>query len=256
MEGLEYYIGSIHWLDAITPPLEQHLRELASQVQLFLASTGSWVAGPLSTLVAYDPTGFQRSTAALSPASTYPGIIAGPVFQVAFGPWENTDVLPVGHVSISPQINLEQHLAFTFAPDEGATFHLDSLTYDKRSYFGFGPRKASVRSSLNSFERDIDTVVVNSAGFESLSFCLRSLPPIGARSSSGFTFTLRQDRTSRTSSARIARATACGSSVRSWFDPHPNHPRRGGADRIVDAADIHPEMTDVPFFGPVQQAKR
>jgi WD40 repeat protein len=31
-----YYIGSIHWLDAITPPLEQHLGTLADKVQALL----------------------------------------------------------------------------------------------------------------------------------------------------------------------------------------------------------------------------
>jgi hypothetical protein len=36
--SLEYYIGPVHWLDALTPPLERHLRSLASQVQSLLAS--------------------------------------------------------------------------------------------------------------------------------------------------------------------------------------------------------------------------
>ena len=35
-----YYIKSIHWLDAITPPLEQHLGRLADQVQALLAAQG------------------------------------------------------------------------------------------------------------------------------------------------------------------------------------------------------------------------
>jgi TolB-like protein len=33
---LEYYISSVHWLDAITPPLEKHLKQLCSIVQMFL----------------------------------------------------------------------------------------------------------------------------------------------------------------------------------------------------------------------------
>jgi hypothetical protein len=34
---LEYFISSTHWLDALTPPLEEHLGHLADTVQLWLA---------------------------------------------------------------------------------------------------------------------------------------------------------------------------------------------------------------------------
>lgn len=33
---LEYYLGSVHWLDAMTPPLEQHLETVARQVKALL----------------------------------------------------------------------------------------------------------------------------------------------------------------------------------------------------------------------------
>jgi len=32
-KSLAYYMGSVHWLDALTPPLEQHLEKLAASVQ-------------------------------------------------------------------------------------------------------------------------------------------------------------------------------------------------------------------------------
>ena len=32
-KAMEYYIGSIHWLDALTPPLAQHLGHLTEQVK-------------------------------------------------------------------------------------------------------------------------------------------------------------------------------------------------------------------------------
>jgi formylglycine-generating enzyme required for sulfatase activity len=35
-DNLEYYMGSVHWLDAMTPPLEQHLTQLAESVQTLL----------------------------------------------------------------------------------------------------------------------------------------------------------------------------------------------------------------------------
>ena len=34
--SLEYFIGSVHWLDALTPPVESHLRRLAEAVRALL----------------------------------------------------------------------------------------------------------------------------------------------------------------------------------------------------------------------------
>lgn len=35
-ESLEYFIGNVHWLDALTPPVEAHLRNLADTVRVLL----------------------------------------------------------------------------------------------------------------------------------------------------------------------------------------------------------------------------
>lgn len=35
--ALEYFIGNVHWLDAITPPLEAHLKNLAATIKILLA---------------------------------------------------------------------------------------------------------------------------------------------------------------------------------------------------------------------------
>ena len=32
-KAMEYYLGSIHWLDALTPPLSKHLGQLVEQVR-------------------------------------------------------------------------------------------------------------------------------------------------------------------------------------------------------------------------------
>ena len=37
--ALAYYMPSVHWLDALTPPLEQHLEELGASVQNLLSAT-------------------------------------------------------------------------------------------------------------------------------------------------------------------------------------------------------------------------
>jgi hypothetical protein len=38
-KSLRYYMGPVHWLDALTPPVEDHLHRLASTVQALLTAT-------------------------------------------------------------------------------------------------------------------------------------------------------------------------------------------------------------------------
>jgi len=40
-ESLEYFIGNVHWLDALTPPLEAHFRNLARTIKILLAPIGT-----------------------------------------------------------------------------------------------------------------------------------------------------------------------------------------------------------------------
>jgi hypothetical protein len=40
-DSLDYFIGNVHWLDALSPPVEQHLEGLAEKVQLLLAKPAS-----------------------------------------------------------------------------------------------------------------------------------------------------------------------------------------------------------------------
>lgn len=43
-KSLDYFISSVHWLDAITPPLEQHLDHLATTINAILDRPGEPVA--------------------------------------------------------------------------------------------------------------------------------------------------------------------------------------------------------------------
>jgi TIR domain len=43
-KGLEYFIGNVHWLDAISPPLEAHLKSLAGTIKIVLARNASGTA--------------------------------------------------------------------------------------------------------------------------------------------------------------------------------------------------------------------
>lgn len=40
-QSMEYFLGGIHWLDAMTPPLEQHLQRLAGTIRAMLAASGA-----------------------------------------------------------------------------------------------------------------------------------------------------------------------------------------------------------------------
>lgn len=57
--SLEYFISTPHWLDALTPPLEQHLIHLADTIRLLLER----MAGPEDTLLLKSPLPPRPATA-------------------------------------------------------------------------------------------------------------------------------------------------------------------------------------------------
>ena len=62
-QSLEYFIGAVHWLDALTPPLEHHLERLAEAVKALLRIDSPAGEGQIRTPTA---TPFERATAAAS----------------------------------------------------------------------------------------------------------------------------------------------------------------------------------------------
>lgn len=61
--SLEYYIGSVHWLDALTGPMEPHIEKLVSLVKAFIAQT----------IPAQEPLEGESPTVAPPPAEAMPG---------------------------------------------------------------------------------------------------------------------------------------------------------------------------------------
>src|SRR5215813_10136914 len=66
-KSMEYFLGAIHWLDALTPPLEKHLQQLAEAVKALLQIDVAGRAAPLrdngsqtSTTVGYAEPAMQR----------------------------------------------------------------------------------------------------------------------------------------------------------------------------------------------------
>jgi hypothetical protein len=62
-KSLDYFIGSVHWLDAMTPPLEKHLDELVETVQKLLSPL---VGAPASQST--PPTPLPKAPPAYPPA--------------------------------------------------------------------------------------------------------------------------------------------------------------------------------------------
>lgn len=62
-KSLDYFIGSVHWLDALTPPLEQHLERLVHNVKTLLSRD----------VPVIDPKGSFAAAASASPAASGAG---------------------------------------------------------------------------------------------------------------------------------------------------------------------------------------
>ncbi len=59
--SIEFFISRTHWLDALTPPLERHLEQLAQTAKLLLSRTGADVLPAGQRVTAAQPTGADRS---------------------------------------------------------------------------------------------------------------------------------------------------------------------------------------------------
>jgi hypothetical protein len=76
-ESLEYFIGNLHWLDALTPPLEAHLRSLVRTIKSLLAAPEPHLTEPgAATAPAFQAVATQR------PAERSAGTGASPRFRL------------------------------------------------------------------------------------------------------------------------------------------------------------------------------
>jgi hypothetical protein len=91
-QSLEYFIGAVHWLDALTPPLEHHLQRLAEAVKVLLRIDATAAGGQVRTPILMPA---ERAAAAASiPISGKPmwyrngvalGIIGACALLIAIG---------------------------------------------------------------------------------------------------------------------------------------------------------------------------
>ena len=72
-KSLDYFIGSVHWLDAMTPPLEKHLDELVETVQKLIQPVGAIPASQTSHSGAFASTSPAFSSV-MRPAGSVPQV--------------------------------------------------------------------------------------------------------------------------------------------------------------------------------------
>jgi hypothetical protein len=84
-KSLDYFIGSVHWLDALTPPLEGHLRTLAANVQTLLSRSAHGAESHLQPAIA-PPSAMHAAPRAAKPAWAYVviGVLAAVILALGF----------------------------------------------------------------------------------------------------------------------------------------------------------------------------
>ncbi len=79
-KALEYFIGNVHWLDALTPPLEAHLKGLAGTIRVLLARMKAPEEQPPAALgsvaaavpLPSHPANARQNASAVEPAASAP----------------------------------------------------------------------------------------------------------------------------------------------------------------------------------------
>ena len=107
--SLEYYLSGVHWLDAITPPFEQHLGRLVETVNRILGRTGESGANPPADVAAFlKPVQSQRPRLAAIPrrrlvAGGAAAVAVIAILAILFALYR-TGILPAGATRASTNI--------------------------------------------------------------------------------------------------------------------------------------------------------
>jgi hypothetical protein len=91
--SLDYFIGSVHWLDAMTPPLEKHLDALVDTVRKLLPSDPGAPASQTSAV-------WHRSASPGSPAAPVPSV-APSAPKVAAAPASSSKTIWIGVAAVA-----------------------------------------------------------------------------------------------------------------------------------------------------------
>lgn len=114
------------------------------------------------------------TTVQVAASNSNVNITATPLTSIGNNTWINSNRLPHGLIPSSGTPLLTRYVEFGVS--SALEFSPTSVEYSKRSYLGTGAQSASIRSSLDGYATNIDTIIVNPAqNIELLSFDLTSL---------------------------------------------------------------------------------
>jgi len=145
--ALEYHLGTVHWLDAMTPPLEAHLRRLADALHLLLnrnnpepqVPAAASPATPISAGATNANSVLERSTPEMSrpvmqppmpaaaPSRTLPERVETAMAAVE-GPW---DVSFQPNRGAPAKISLDKLSSWAVNADTGVKYFSGTGTYSK-----------------------------------------------------------------------------------------------------------------------------
>jgi len=161
--SLEYFIGTVHWLDALTPPLEAHLRRLVETVKALLqldptpprlASPGI-VSGAAAPRIGADSrTAFAVALAGLGLVAAIAGIWW---FVVAKTPQPQAAVPPQPQAAVPPPASTPPSVAAvkpSVDPVLVGTFAHDSIIDDYDWRFVYSVAAAGTYRLVTTVEED------------------------------------------------------------------------------------------------------
>lgn len=127
VHALEYFIGTVHWLDALTPPLESHLRRLVDSVKSLLQIE----AEPPRLAPAPPPTPAPVPAARRLPMALLAGACCLALAILGLGVWWLT------HIPPSPAIPENNSAAQAGATTQPATATQPALDSDLTGTFAY-----------------------------------------------------------------------------------------------------------------------
>lgn len=90
--SLQFFLSDIHWLDALTPPLERRLHEIAGKIKAILQHEGTIAAGPKPVPETTRPTASPKPWRWIIPAAAVVVLLAISLF--IWRPWNNAGQIP------------------------------------------------------------------------------------------------------------------------------------------------------------------
>jgi len=164
-KSLEYFIGNVHWLDALTPPIEAHLKGLAGTIKILLARGEPGAPTPAPQEVK-SPLGSGQGAAARTPefASVRERAPAArPVWSVRSWTWAAGSVAALLLVGVFIGVHFSSHPAPVPAPSPEPTVPPVQGTPGPAAPGGTAPRApagnaAMLRQTMSTIQKELGSI--------------------------------------------------------------------------------------------------